>query len=114
MQKTAQGELFMISSNGLVTSVGPPFRPARHRVTDGGARLRPYPAVLMVDSFVPAYTTITWTVWPLGKPATSRGDPTPEALTGVRVLNADRGPPRAGGAGYPINDGMFRPSVSHD
>ena len=65
--------------NGLVTDVGPPFRPARHRVTDGGARRRPYPAVLMVDSFVPAYTTITWTVWPLGKPATARGDPTGRA-----------------------------------
>ena len=35
MQKTAQGELFMIR-NGLVTDVGPPFRPARHRVTDLG------------------------------------------------------------------------------
>ena len=78
MQKTAQGELFMIR-NGLVTDVGPPFRPARHRVTDGGARRRPYPAVLMVDSFVPAYTTIIWTVWPLGKPATARGDPTGRA-----------------------------------
>ena len=78
MQKTAQGELFMIR-NGLVTDVGPPFRPARHRVTDGGARRRPYPAVLMVDSFVPAYTTIIWAVWPLGKPATSRGDPTGRA-----------------------------------
>ena len=33
----------------------------------------------MVDSFVPAYTTITWTVWPLGKPATARGDPTGRA-----------------------------------
>ena len=65
--------------NGLVTDVGPPFRPARHRVTDGGARRRPYPAVLMVDSFVPAYTTIIWTVWPLGKPAASRGDPTGRA-----------------------------------
>ena len=65
--------------NGLVTDVGPPFRPARHRVTDGGARRRPYPAVLMVDSFVPAYTTIIWTVWPLGKPATAREDPTGRA-----------------------------------
>ena len=65
--------------NGLVTDVGPPFRPARHRVTDGGARRRPYPAVLMVDSFVPAYNTIIWTVWPLGKPATARGDPTGRA-----------------------------------
>ena len=78
MQKTAQGELCMIR-NGLVTDVGPPFRPARHRVTDGGARRRPYLAVLMVDSFVPAYTMITWTVWPLGKPATARGDPTGRA-----------------------------------
>ena len=65
--------------NGLVTDVGPPFRPARHRVTDGGARRRPYRAVLMVDSFVPAHTTITWTVWPLGKPATAHGDPTGRA-----------------------------------
>ena len=29
----------------------------------------------MVESFVPAWTTITWAVWPLGKPATARGDP---------------------------------------
>ena len=33
----------------------------------------------MVDSFVPAHITITWTVWPLGKPATARGDPTGRA-----------------------------------
>ena len=33
----------------------------------------------MVDSFVPAHNTITWTVWPLGKPATAREDPTGRA-----------------------------------
>ena len=33
----------------------------------------------MVESFVPAFTTITWAVWPLGKPATARGDPTGRA-----------------------------------